>query len=108
MTDAVDPAILALLAEARMQFAASLPAKVAELEALLGRAAWDELRRAAHKLRGSAGTYGFVDVSSLASAIEEVLLAVALAPGAAERDTVAAEIRQLTVAAGTAAGAPAR
>ncbi len=81
MSQVRDPAIIALLAEARLQFAAGLPAKVAELQALLGRGAWDELRRAAHKLRGSTGTYGFMELSAAAGGIEDALLEAGAAGG---------------------------
>jgi HPt (histidine-containing phosphotransfer) domain-containing protein len=81
MSEIRDPAIIALLAEARVQFAAGIPAKVADLQALLARGAWDELRRAAHKLRGSSGTYGFAELSAAAANIEEALIEAAGAPG---------------------------
>ena len=89
MTEATDPALLALLAEAKAHFAAGLPAKVAELEELLARQAWEGLRRAAHKLRGSSGTYGFADVSAAAADIEEALLAANGPPGAEARELLA-------------------
>jgi HPt (histidine-containing phosphotransfer) domain-containing protein len=77
--------IEALLAAARRDYAASVAGKVAHLEGLIAQAAWGEARRAAHKLRGSAATYGFVALGAAAGAIEDVLLAaegepVALAP----------------------------
>jgi HPt (histidine-containing phosphotransfer) domain-containing protein len=98
MSQVRDPAIIALLAEARLQFAAGLPAKVAELQALLGRGAWDELRRAAHKLRGSTGTYGFMELSQAAAAVEEALIAAGGPPGpevqAQVAELVAATVQQ--------------
>ena len=90
MTDASDPALEALLAEARAQFAGSLPAKTAELEGLLARSAWADARRAAHRLRGSCGTYGFPSLSAAAGAIEDHLLEAGGAPG----DAVLARIRE--------------
>ena len=74
MTEVRDPAIAALLAEARREYAAALPEKVADLRAVLDRKAWADARRAAHKLRGSAGTYGFVVLSEAAGALEDLLL----------------------------------
>src|SRR5271165_2383707 len=79
MTD--DPAISALLAEARKQFATGLPAKVGELESLLAAGSWDDARRAAHKLRGSSGTYGFAALSTAAAGIEDTLLDAGGLPG---------------------------
>jgi HPt (histidine-containing phosphotransfer) domain-containing protein len=66
----------ALLAAAHSQFAASLPAKVAAIEEHVARGAWEDARRAAHKLRGSAATYGFAALGASAGAIEDALLAV--------------------------------
>jgi len=103
MSEVHDPSIARLLVEARLQFASSLPAKTAELEALLAREAWDELRRAAHKLRGSSGTYGFAEVSAAAGAIEEALLAASLAPGAEARKLLAEQARRASVEAARAA-----
>jgi len=56
---------------------------MAEVEKLLSDAAWDEARRAAHKLRGSAATYGFPALSTAAAAIEDELLAAGGPPQAA-------------------------
>jgi len=50
------PGVEALLAVARAEFAQRLPTKMAEVEKLLSDRAWDEARRASHKLRGSAAT----------------------------------------------------
>jgi HPt (histidine-containing phosphotransfer) domain-containing protein len=90
MSGPPDPSVEQMLAEARLQFAASLPAKTAAIEEQLARGAWDEARRAAHKLRGSAGTYGFVALGTAAGEVEEALLATALAPDA----SAAARIRE--------------
>lgn len=78
-----DPTVEQMLAEARAQFAASLPAKTASLEGHLARGAWEEARRAAHKLRGSAGTYGFTALGAAAGEVEEALIAAGSRPDAA-------------------------
>jgi HPt (histidine-containing phosphotransfer) domain-containing protein len=78
-----DPTVEQMLAEARAQFAASLPAKAAAIQEHLARGAWEEARRAAHKLRGSAGTYGFAALSAVASEVEEALIAAGSQPAAA-------------------------
>ncbi|HEY3817547.1 MAG TPA: Hpt domain-containing protein [Polyangiaceae bacterium] len=103
--DAGDPSSIdALLAAAHRQFAGSLPAKVADLEEHVARADWTEARRAAHKLRGSAATYGFPELAASASAIEEALLGVA-EPGDELRARVAAHLVQAREQAERAAGA---
>jgi len=76
------PGIDALLAAARADFGRGLPAKAAEFEKLVSESAWDQARRAAHKLRGSAATYGFPALSAAAAAIEDALLEVAGPPDA--------------------------
>jgi HPt (histidine-containing phosphotransfer) domain-containing protein len=68
------PSIDALLAAAHRQFAGSLPAKVMAIEEHIAREAWEDARRAAHKLRGSAATYGFAALAASAAAIEEALI----------------------------------
>lgn len=83
MSGPPDPTVEQMLAQARAQFAASLPAKAAAIEEHLARGAWEEARRAAHKLRGSAGTYGFAALGAAAGEIEEALLAAGKAPDAA-------------------------
>ena len=75
-----DPSVDALLAQVRAQFTASLPAKVIALEQLIARGAWEEARRAAHKLRGSSSTYGHLAVGAAAGAIEEALITASDAP----------------------------
>jgi HPt (histidine-containing phosphotransfer) domain-containing protein len=62
----------ALLAAARAEYASRLPSKLAAIEELAARGAWDEARRAAHKLRGSAATYGFAAVGDAAATLEKL------------------------------------
>lgn len=62
----------ALLAAARAEYASRLPSKLAAIEELAARGAWDEARRAAHKLRGSAATYGFAAIGDAAAALEKL------------------------------------
>jgi HPt (histidine-containing phosphotransfer) domain-containing protein len=66
------PDVDALLAAARAEYAARLPAKLVALEELTARGAWDEARRAAHKLRGSAATYGFAAIGDAAAVLEQL------------------------------------
>ncbi|HEY8041430.1 MAG TPA: Hpt domain-containing protein [Polyangiaceae bacterium] len=103
MTGARDPAIDALLAAARMQFAGSLPAKTADVEALVAGGAWAEARRAAHKLRGSAGTYGFAALGAAAGAIEDTILEGNDGPDAEARSRIARRLEEMRVEADRAA-----
>jgi HPt (histidine-containing phosphotransfer) domain-containing protein len=76
-----DSSIDELLALAKAQFASGLGARVAAIEGPVGRGAWQEARRAAHKLRGAAATYGFAALGASAGEIEDRLLEVRDAPG---------------------------
>jgi HPt (histidine-containing phosphotransfer) domain-containing protein len=106
MTEVTDPAIAKLLAEARLQFAASVPAKVADLRALMERGAWEDARRAAHKLRGSTGTYGLPDLSVVLGEIEDHLIEVACAPGGDLQRRLIGRAREALTLAERAAGGP--
>lgn len=99
MSGPPDPSVEQMLAEARAQFAASLPAKAAALEEHLARGAWEEARRAAHKLRGSAGTYGFAALGAAAGEVEEALLAARGAPDDPTRARIGAMAREARVEA---------
>jgi HPt (histidine-containing phosphotransfer) domain-containing protein len=72
-----------MLAAARAEYAGRLVARVRDLDALAEKGAWSELRVLAHKLRGSAATYGFAALGALAASIEEVLIASGCAPDVA-------------------------
>jgi HPt (histidine-containing phosphotransfer) domain-containing protein len=80
MTD-VGEGLETLLAAARADFLTRLEPKVGELEELSARGAWAEVRRAAHRLRGSAATYGFASVGVAAAAMEDLLIEVDSSPG---------------------------
>lgn len=104
MSQGPDPATLALITEARAQFAATLPAKATAVLELLGRRAWDGARRAAHRLRGSAGTYGFAEVGAAAASLEEGLLEAGGAPSPQAAARLEALARDVQAAADRAAG----
>jgi HPt (histidine-containing phosphotransfer) domain-containing protein len=89
MSSARDPGIDAALVAMRAQFAEALPEKAANIAALLTRGAWDDARRAVHRLRGSAGTHGFAALGALAAAIEELLLAEPTGPTGEASERVA-------------------
>jgi HPt (histidine-containing phosphotransfer) domain-containing protein len=97
------PGIDELLARARSEFALRLPAKVDELESLASRPAWPELRVAAHKLRGSAATYGFPALSSVAAGIEDLLLGVGCAPTPSDVERILAVLLEARAQAARAA-----
>ena len=61
-----------MLAASRAEYASRLPSKLAAIEELAARGAWHEVRRAAHKLRGSAATYGFAAVGDAAATLEKL------------------------------------
>ncbi len=68
MTDPVDRAFLAL----QLEYLASMPARLEELRADIARFsaghgdATDSLKVRLHRMAGSGGSYGFLDLSSLA------------------------------------------
>jgi HPt (histidine-containing phosphotransfer) domain-containing protein len=90
-----DPEIDALLAVARSDYALRAPARAAEIEALVRQDAWSEARRAAHKLRGSAATFGFAALGDVGAAIEELLIAADGAPDADVRARIAEMLRDV-------------
>jgi HPt (histidine-containing phosphotransfer) domain-containing protein len=73
-----DPRVLAALAELREQYARELPPLVVALAATLARLGVDESALAdakgkAHRLRGTAGSYGFHSMSEAAAVLEQAL-----------------------------------
>lgn len=73
------------LAELRADYLAALPAKVAELTAAIGEAHEGApvatARGLAHRLRGTAGSYGAAEVGAIAGMIEDTLAALEGKPG---------------------------
>ena len=51
-------------------FVSEMPERVAALESLVAAGDWDNLRRAAHQLKGAAGSYGFGQISPSAARLE--------------------------------------
>ena len=66
-----DPDMKVVLAE----FVAALPGQVTRLNDLLEQGKLDDLRRAAHQLKGSGGGYGFQEITHSASKAERHILA---------------------------------
>lgn len=86
MSDSTDRAFLAL----QLEYLASMPARLEELRADIAgfkashRDASDSLRVRLHRLAGSGGSYGFLELSSLAREAER-WLARFPAPGEADQ-----------------------
>ncbi|SRR5258708_13663518 len=102
MADA--PGVDELLAIARAEFAARLPRKVEDLAGKLADGAWADLRIGSHRLRGSAATYGFAALGTLAGAIEEILEASGGAPDADARRRVEVALAEARAEAKRAEG----
>jgi HPt (histidine-containing phosphotransfer) domain-containing protein len=93
MAERVDLSLEIQLAAARIEFGERLAQKVAEIDSLVSACSWEEVRRAAHRLRGSSATYGFAAIGGAFGEIEEILIAAASAPDAAARERVARLLR---------------
>lgn len=61
------------LAEIVSLYVEEMPERIERLHRLLAAAEWNELRRAAHQLKGSAGSHGFEPVSLAAGELESAL-----------------------------------
>ncbi len=96
----------AIVAQARAEYTGRLGGKIDDLDRLFSSGAWTDLRVASHKLRGSAATYGFVELGALAGKVEDLLLEVSCNPDAAARDRVRALLAEARVEAQRASGAP--
>jgi HPt (histidine-containing phosphotransfer) domain-containing protein len=98
MTEARDE-LEKLLAAARADFASRLGDKMRELHDLASRGVWAEARRAAHKLRGSAATYGFAKVGAAAATMEEILIGASMAPNDEAKTRFASALAEARVEA---------
>ena len=108
-----EAAIRAALAELREEYRQITPGQLRELGALIeqarrGEAAAEALPQArmlAHRIRGTAGSYGWAPVGEAAGRIEDALL-VAVERGGALRDEEAAAIARDLAEAEAAFAAP--
>ena len=73
MTEARDPALESLLLAEKAAYANRLRIRLTELESLVADGRIDDARRAAHKLSGSAGTYGYPAIGDAARELEEAI-----------------------------------
>ena len=55
------------------QFVDAMPDRVDELHSRFAAEDWEGLRRAAHQLKGSAGSYGFAAVGQAAAKLEDAI-----------------------------------
>lgn len=67
---AADPEMVELVQE----FVQELPGRAETLNGYLQGAAYSDLRRIAHQLKGAAGGYGFSPISESAAKVENLLL----------------------------------
>jgi HPt (histidine-containing phosphotransfer) domain-containing protein len=61
------------LAEIVELFVDEMPRRVANLESRFERRDWLELERAAHQIKGAAGSYGFNQLTPAATALEVIV-----------------------------------
>ena len=52
-------------------FVEEMPGRVEKIQNLLQNSQWEDLRRAAHQLKGAAGSYGFLKISPVAAVLED-------------------------------------
>lgn len=93
-----------IVATARAEFAGRLGGKIDDLDRLFASEAWADLRVASHKLRGSAATYGFVELGALAGQVEDLLIEASCSPDAAARHRVRATLAEARVEVRRASG----
>lgn len=65
------------LAELVEMFVDEMPQRIDRLQTLAAEEAWDELCRTAHQLKGSAGSYGFHQLTPAAFRLEQAARAAA-------------------------------
>lgn len=61
------------LAELVAMFVDEMPERIAQFVLLFENAKWEELRRAAHQLKGAAGSYGFEPITHASARLEDNL-----------------------------------
>ena len=61
------------LGELVEMFVDEMPERVGNIERLFESQNWEELRRAAHQLKGAAGSYGFEEITPRAARLEDAV-----------------------------------
>jgi HPt (histidine-containing phosphotransfer) domain-containing protein len=79
------------LAEIIEIFVDEFPARIETMQSSFDRAAWDDLKRVAHQLKGAAGSYGFPAITDASGRLEKILRQSG--PQAAVRDALEDLIR---------------
>ncbi|GIX35958.1 MAG: hypothetical protein KatS3mg126_1737 [Lysobacteraceae bacterium] len=94
------------LEQLRLRYARRLEELGAEIEALFERGEVQALLQRLHTLKGSAGTFGFAEVSAAAAELEAVLRATSPPPGAEQQahDRLVAALREACATAGAGPG----
>lgn len=77
-------------------FVAEMPGRVTALEGLWREQALEDLRRAAHQLKGSGGGYGFPVLSAAAAELEQTLNGLAQGSGQRTTEDLRRAYEQLT------------
>ena len=80
------------MTELVQEFVQELPSRINSLGGFLRAAQFDELRRAAHQLKGAAGGYGFPTISDSAAKVENLLKS---ALDQSQLDAVNREVQEL-------------
>jgi HPt (histidine-containing phosphotransfer) domain-containing protein len=78
--------------ELRAEFVENAGPMISQLRIALERGRRDEIRRIAHKLRGSAGTFGLAAAGATATEIEAVALGAEMSALASAIDRLAGEL----------------
>jgi histidine phosphotransfer protein HptB len=63
------------LGEIVEMFVDEMPERLTLIQQLLDASDWDGVRRAAHQLKGSAGSHGFTPISPVAATVEHLVTA---------------------------------
>lgn len=61
------------LAEIVAMFVDEMPERIVLIQQLLDARNWEGLRRAAHQLKGSAGSHGFTPITPVAAMVEDAI-----------------------------------
>jgi HPt (histidine-containing phosphotransfer) domain-containing protein len=69
-----------LLGDMVRQFVADMPARIAWIERQLEAGDWEALKRAAHQMKGAAGSYGFEELTPFAWSLELLITRGATQP----------------------------
>jgi CheY-like chemotaxis protein len=89
----VDPAFQREMAELSDNFRAGLPQQIEAIASALAQAHWSDLRARVHRLKGTAGTFGFDRLTELSRQAEDAIAGGRQAEAAAACDRLVREAR---------------